>query len=177
MATTRAKKATILADLKTQFTSSTSVAFAQYKGLSVKSTQALRRELRAVGAELIVAKKTLIKLAAKDVKGLELTKDTLDGPIAAIFSHGDEIAAAQVLFNFSKENPQVVLTGGILDGDLLGRAQITQVAGLPAKPQLVGQLLSVLISPIRGIAGVGHQLLAATARVLSEIEKKQASAK
>lgn len=174
MAVTRQKKSEILATLEDQFARAKSVAFAEYRGTNVADTQRLRRELRGVGAELVVAKKTLIKLAAKKVAQIELPDSVLEGPIAAVFSYEDEVAAAQIVQKFGKATETVKLAGGVLAADVLDRRQITQLASLPSKPALVGQFLSVLIAPLRGIMGIGTGLLSATARVLSEIEKKKA---
>jgi large subunit ribosomal protein L10 len=175
MATTKLKKAEILTKLKDQFGRAKSVTFATYSGLTVAEISVLRRQLRATGNELVVAKKTLMKLAAKENGLPEPTDAALEGVVAAFFAYEDELAAPQALHEFSKQSDKVALVGGILDGELLGKAKINQLATLPNKTGLMGQLVGLLASPMRGFAGVGYGVLAGFARVLAEVEKKKAT--
>jgi len=87
MAVTKQKKGEILRDLIDKFSRSKTVVFADYRGLDVKSISELRNQLRKGDAEAKVAKKTLIKLAAKDQKIDELPTDVMEGPVAAVFSY------------------------------------------------------------------------------------------
>jgi large subunit ribosomal protein L10 len=175
MPVTKAQKAEILVALENEFKTAKAVAFTGYIGLTVADIQALRRDLRAEDVKLIVAKKTLIKLAAKNAGQPEPTDEIMAGPVAVAFAHGDELAAAQGLHKFSKDHEQVQLLGGILEGELLNQATIRQLAALPNREGLIGQLVGLLASPLRGIAGVGHSVLAGFVRALAEIEKKKAA--
>lgn len=174
MPVTRAKKSEQLAELKSQFAAAKSVTFAQYGGVTMKNLQQLRRDLRKVDGEVVVAKRTLIKLAAKEALNVEVADTAIPGQVAAIFSRQDEIAGPQTVFEFAKKNTQVKLTGGVLEGFVLDAAQINQLATLPTRDQLLGQLVSVMVGPIRGMAVAGNQVIAGFARILSEIAKKQA---
>lgn len=174
MAVTRAKKEQILAALTKEFETAGSAVFATSSHLSMADTTKLRRQLHAKGVKLVVAKKTLIKLAAKNAGKPEISDDILPGAIAVAFAHEDELAAAQELHAFGKDNEAVKLTGGVYDGEVLNGAKIKQLATIPNKQTLVGQLAGLLLSPIRGIAGAGYQTIAGLARSLDAVAKKQA---
>ena len=175
MAITKDKKAEIVAELEAGFKNSNSVAFTAYRGTTVADITELRKALREAGVSLIVAKKTLIKLAAKNSGIKEIPDESLDGPIAVAFSHEDELAGLQLIHKFGKENEAVSLLGGVFDGEVLGKAKIQALAQLPGKQALIGQLVGLLASPLRGIAGVGHSVVSGFVRALNEVQKKKAT--
>lgn len=175
MPITRAQKVVILAALTKEFETSASAMFATSSGLSVADSMKLRRVLHAKGVKLIVAKKTLIKLAAKNAGKGEIPDSSLPGAIAVAFAHEDELAAAQELHTFGQTHESVKLTGGVYDGEVLGATAVKQLATIPSKQALVGQLVGLFASPMRGIAGVGYQTLAGFARAIDAIAKKQAA--
>lgn len=175
MAVTKEKKIQILANLEEEFKNSNSVAFSAYRGSTVADLMELRRMLREAGVSFVVAKKTLIKLAAKNAGLKEIPEESLEGPVAAVFSHDDELAGFQLLKKFGKKNEAIELLSGIFDGEVLDKAKVEALASLPGKQALIGQLVGLLAAPLRGIAGVGHSVVAGFVRALSEVQKKKAS--
>lgn len=177
MATTRQQKEAILADITEEFKNSSSTAFTAYSGLTVADIQELRRQLRGAGSRMLIAKKTLIQLAAKNAGLKEIPAETLKGPIAVVFSHEDELAGYQVLHKFSEDHEQISITGGIFDGEMLAKAKAQQLASLPGREALLGQLVGLLVSPLRGFVGIGNSLVGGLVRVLDAArEKKEAVA-
>jgi large subunit ribosomal protein L10 len=174
MAISRAKKEEILEELKTAFEDAKGVAFAKYSGLTVDAFQSLRSNLRAKGVKTKVAKKTLVKLAAKE-HNWEISDDILDGPIAIAFSMEDEIAAAQELYKFAKKSSAVELTGGISDGKVVGQTIITQLAQLPSKEELLARLVGSLKAPISGFHGVLHGTMRGFVQVCKQLSEKKAA--
>lgn len=174
MPVTRAQKAEILSALTKEFETSASAMFATSSGLSVADSTKLRRALNAKGVKLVVAKKTLIKLAAKNAGKGEIPDGNLPGAIAVAFAHEDELAAAQELYTFGKTHEAVQLTGGVYDGEVLDAAKVKQLATIPSKQALLGQLAGLLLSPLRGVASASYQTMAGLARALDAAAKKQA---
>ncbi|MBN2306712.1 50S ribosomal protein L10 [Candidatus Peregrinibacteria bacterium] len=166
MAITRQKKEAILQDLVDRFGRSKSVVFADYRGLDVASISELRRELRKKNAEMKVAKKTLITLAAKDKVG-ELDKSVMEGPVVATFSYEDELTGIQILYKYSKKNENIKLLGGIVDGKVVGPEVIQKYAKLPGKEELLAKLVGSMISPLSGFVGIGNSLVGGIVRVLN----------
>jgi large subunit ribosomal protein L10 len=172
MAISRAKKEEILAELKAAFGDAKGVAFAKYSGLTVSAFQGLRSNLRAKGVKTKVAKKTLIKLAAKEYN-LEISDKILDGPIAIAFSMEDEIAAAQELYKFAKTSEALELTGGISDGKVVGQDTILQLAQLPSKEELLARLVGSLQSPISGFHTVLHGTMRGFVQVCKQLSERE----
>jgi large subunit ribosomal protein L10 len=166
MAITREKKGEILQDLVDKFGRSKSIVFADYRGLDVASISELRSDLRKEGAEMKVAKKTLIGLAAKDSVG-ELDPATMEGPIVATFSYEDPLSGIRILFKFSKKNDNLKLLGGIMDGKMVGPEVIQQYAKLPSKEELLAKFIGSINSPLSGFVGIGSSLVGGIVRALS----------
>jgi large subunit ribosomal protein L10 len=152
MALTKVQKSAQLKELKEKMEKSSSVMFAHYIGLTVKNVSDFRDQLKTSGAEMKVAKKTLMQLAAKDLGLPELTDATMNGPVACIFSFADPLTGAQVAFKFGKTNPQVELIGGIFEGKLLSKDEAISLAKIPGKMQLLGMFASMLNSPLTSFA-------------------------
>ena len=134
-----------------------SVIVAEYRGLTVEKTEALRRQLREEGCEMMVIKNNISRRAAEEVGYGDLTSD-LKGPNGVVFAFDDAIAAAKVLHTFAKKNPKLVVKSGVVDGDYYVPAQIKEIAALPNKDTLLAMLASQLYAPLRELA-IGLDLL------------------
>ncbi len=167
MAVTKQKKEEIFKGLVDKFGKSQSVVFADYRGLDVAGISDLRKKLRDENAEMKVAKKTLISLAAKESKIDDLTEAGLEGPVVATFSYEDPLSGIKVLFNFAKTNSNLKLLGGIIDGKVVGADVIQQYARLPGHDELIAQLIGSMNAPLSGFVGIGNSLIGGIVRVLN----------
>lgn len=167
MAVTRKKKEEVLVELIDKFSRSQSVVFADYRGLDVASISDLRSKLREGDAEMKVAKKTLIALAAKDQKIENIDETGMKGPVAATFSYEDPLAGIKILFNFSKQNENLKLLGGIIDGKAVTPEIIEQYAKLPGREELLAKLMGSINAPVSGFVGILSGVLSGFVRVIS----------
>ena len=175
MALTRTQKSAQLKELKDKMKSSQSVVFTNYIGLKVSEVSELRRKLKAAGAEMKVAKKTLMRIAAKE-EGLPVPEESgMPGPVACIFSITDPIVGPQVALAFSKEHPQVSFVGGFFEGKLLTKADAMTLATIPGRQVLLATFAGMLQSPLRSFASIINSPLTGFARSLSELSKKKSS--
>ncbi len=173
MALTRDQKAAQLTELKDKMKSAKSVMFAHYIGLKVADISKLRGKLREGKAEMKVAKKSLIQLAAKELNAPEIADSALPGPVACIFSNEDPVAGASIAFKFSKENDKVKLIGGIFDGKLLSTAEASEFAQIPSRQQLLGIFITMVNTPLTQFVSACNGPLTSFARALSEVAKKK----
>ena len=134
----RPDKAAAVAQLTEDFKTATATVLTEYRGLSVTSMKALRRSLGS-DTKYAVVKNTLTKIAAKNA-GVEISDDLLTGPSALAFIKGDPIDAAKSLKNFQKENPFLVIKGGIFEGKPVTTAEIMQLADLESREVLLSKL-------------------------------------
>ena len=100
MPLTKVQKEELVAQLVDKIKDAKSVVFADYQGLTVDDIDNLRKDLREHGVTFQVAKRTLIKLAAKQAGFDEIPDSVLEGPVGAAFSMEDEISAAKIIFKF-----------------------------------------------------------------------------
>ncbi len=155
MSQTKGEKEQVLSDLQNQFKSAKAVVFADYQGLSVKDLKNLRTKLREAGVSFNVAKKTLIKLAAKDSGYDEIPDSVMEGPVGAAFSSQEEVAgAAKIINDFAKKNKALKLRGSLFEGKILSVVETKQLAVLPSKQELLTKLVYLFNAPISGFARV-----------------------
>ena len=152
MALTKAQKTEQLQELKDKMSKAQSIIFAHYIGMTVGDVSDLRNKLRETKAEMKVAKKTLMRIAAKELNLPEVTDESLDGPVACIFSFDDPLSGAQVAFKFSKDHPQVELIGGIFEGKVMTKEEAVRLAKIPGKQQLLGMFAAMINSPLVSFA-------------------------
>ncbi|MFH1284191.1 MAG: 50S ribosomal protein L10 [Candidatus Peregrinibacteria bacterium] len=177
MTVTKEQKGEILKKLTDSMKNAKSVVFADYQGLTVKDIKKLRAMLAEAGADFTVAKKTLIKLAAKEAGyGEDIPDEILEGPIGAAFSMEDEVAAANLLYKFSKGNNNLKLRGALFEGRVLSVAETKTLALLPGRDELIAKFVYLLKSPLSGFHGVLNNTISGFVRVLNAISEKQGQA-
>jgi len=170
----RADKATVVAELKEHFESSSAAVLTEYRGLTVAQLQELRSTLGG-HAKFAVAKNTLAKIAAKNagVTGLD---DLLQGPTAIAFVKGDVVEAAKGLRDFAKANPRLVIKGGVLDGKALTPAEITKLADLESREVLLAKLAGAMKAKMAQAAATFNALPTNMAQLAEALRAKRAEA-
>ena len=138
----RSDKETAVAELTEDFRSASATVLTEYRGLTVASMKELRRSL-GTDTKYSVVKNTLTKIAAKNA-GVDLSDDLLAGPSAVAFVKGDPIDAAKSLKNFQKENPFLVIKGGIFEGKAITTAEIMKLADLESREVLLSKLAGAM---------------------------------
>lgn len=175
MAKTRTAKQAETEKLTEEFKAAKGVVFVDYKGLTVKNVTTLRRQARAADVSYVVAKKTLVELAAKNA-GYEIPMSTLAGNIAVAFGHSDEVAAARTMAEMSKTAEALKIVGGMLEGKLISAAEVKALAALPTRQQLLGQLAGVLNGPLTGLVGALAGIPRGLVTALHALEDQKQSA-
>ena len=149
----RPDKAAAVAELTEDFRTATATVLTEYRGLSVTLMKKLRRNLGA-DTKYSVVKNTLTKIAAKEA-GFDVPAELLTGPSALAFIKGDAIVAAKSLRDFAKENPLLVIKGGIYEGKNVTAAEIFKLADLESREvllaKLAGAMKATLANAIRTI--------------------------
>ena len=156
MAISRSQKESLLAELIQKFKEAQSVVFAEYRGLSVKDVAKVRSELRAQGVEYKVAKKTLLRLAAKEAGLGDIPTEYMEGPVSAVFSFSDVVTGPKVIHTLGKEMEGLKLLGGVMGTQILSPKETAQLAQLPSRTELLAQLVGSMKAPISGFHGVLH---------------------
>lgn len=146
---------------------------ADYRGLTVKQMAELRTRLRAAETEFTVVKNTLARRAAA-ATSRDALLSYLEGPTAIAWVAGDPAVAAKALNGFATEHPDALtVKGGLLDGADLPSADVTRLARLPSREQLLGQLAGGIAAPLSGLAGSLSNLIGGLARSLGALQAQR----
>lgn len=149
----RTDKEAFVADFKERLDRSSALYVTDFSGLNVKSMTELRQKLKESGAEYLVAKNRLMKLALDGTEFPDLG-DALTGPSGVIFGYDDAVTTAKVLTDFAKANEdRPAFKLGILDNRILDPAQLDRLAKLPPREQLLAELAGAFEAPMAALAG------------------------
>ncbi|HEX6947604.1 MAG TPA: 50S ribosomal protein L10 [Acidimicrobiia bacterium] len=170
----RPEKVQAVQDIREKLESAEAVFLTEYRGLSVKEVQELRRALRASGAEYKVVKMTLARRAADDA-GIQGLHDHLVGPTALAFALRDPVATAKALKDFSKTAETLVLKGGYLSGQILTPEEVSRLAEIEPREVLLAKFAGAAKAPLYAAAGMFASFTRNAASMFSQLLDKKES--
>ena len=156
----RQEKVSTVAEIAEKLAGAQAVFVSEYRGLNVKQLAGVRNALRPVGAEHVVYKNTLARIAVREA-GVDGLENILVGPTALTFVTGDIAGAAKALRDSSKTLPALVVKGGVLGGVPLSAEDVNALADLPSREELLAR-----------IAGSFQAALGMTATLVSPLPRK-----
>jgi large subunit ribosomal protein L10 len=166
----RPDKAAAVAEIVDSFNESAGAVLTEYRGLTVKQLQELRRAL-GENANYAVVKNTLTKLAAQEA-GVDGFDDLLNGPTAIAFINGDVVEAAKGLRDFAKANPALVIKGGFVDGAPMDASEIAKLADLESREVLLGKLAGAMLASLSQAVYLLNAPIAQVARLAGALQEK-----
>ncbi len=170
MATT--EKVTAVEEITRDLRNSNAAVVTSYTGLSVAQLKQLRRSL-GENAQYRVVKNTLTKIAAQEA-GITALDEHLKGSTAVAFVTGDPVEAAKGLRDFAKDNPALVIKGGVLDGKALSADEIKKLADLESREVLLAKLAGAMKGKQTQAAQVFQALPSKFVRTAEALRAKQA---
>ena len=159
-----------MAQLAESFRTSAAAVLTEYRGLTVKQLQELRRAM-GTSTSYSVSKNTLTKLAAQ-AAGLTDLDALLSGPTAVAFVHGDPVEAAKGLRDFGKTHPALVVKGGVMDGKSMTADEIRKLADLESREVLLAKLAGAMKASLSQAVYLLNAPLAQAARVVGALQAK-----
>ncbi len=169
------QKKEIVERLSTQLAGAEITILFDYKGLDVLKMTELRAKLRDAGVQIEVVKNTLLSRAAEGSDSA-LLKDFYKGPNAIVISATDPVAPAKILVDFAKDNEKLEIKAGTLGGKLLSIEEITQLAKMPSKEELLTKLVCTLNAVPTSFVTVLSGVPRAFVNVLSAIKDQKEAA-
>lgn len=151
MALTKEQKAEIVKEIADLLKDSKMTVIANYRGITVKSIQNLRKSAKENGTIVKVVKNRLLIQSLKQVDSLkDVDTKNLKDQLLYAFNDNDEVSAAKSLSDFSKKNQKLDFIGGISqDGRFISANEINTLAQLPSKNELIGSVIVLLKSPVQ----------------------------
>ena len=166
----RPDKAAAVAELTEKFQSSGAAVLTEYRGLTVAQLTKLRQAI-SEHATYAVVKNTLTDIAAKEA-GVTAFDGQLTGPSAIAFVTGDPVETARSMRDFARENPALIIRGGLLEGKALSADEVRQLADLEPREVLLAKLAGAMKASMSGAAALFVAPLAQTARVVAALRQK-----
>ncbi len=166
----RADRQAAVEEIVESFNDADGAVLTDYRGLTVKQLQDLRRSL-GENANYAVVKNTLAKIAANQV-GISGFDELLAGPTAIAFINGDVVEAAKGLRDFAKANPALIIKGGVLDGNILDAKEIAKLADLESREVLLGKLAGAMLASLSQAVYLLNAPLAQAARLAGALQAK-----
>jgi len=151
-------KAAQVDEIKGKIEKAQSVVIFDYRGLTVEEVSNLRTEMRKANVEYVVLKNGIVERATKALEIDESINEYLKGPSAFAFGYEDPVAPAKILKESIKKYKKCAFKGGLINGSVSTADQMSALADLPSREQLLARLLGSMMSPISGLAVVLDQI-------------------
>ena len=170
---TEAKQAAV-AELREQLRGSRTLIVSEYRGLTVREIQEIRRALRKQDVTYRVVKNRLLRIAAEDTVGAALNP-LLVGPTAIAFGN-DEAGTAKAVIDATRPYSRVVrITGGVLGDRAIGSDDVTRLATLPPREVLLARLAGGIQAPVGTLAGLFAAPLRNLGHALQQVAEQKAA--
>jgi large subunit ribosomal protein L10 len=169
----RLEKASLVGLLQDNFSHSQAAFLVGYQGLTVAQLEVLRREVRAKGGAVKVAKNRLVRRAIADMDGTCELSDHLKNQLGVVFAGTGFTDVAKVLINFSKENGAFSIVAGCLESELLSKEKIVRLAMLPSKEILLAQMCGTIKAPVSNLVSALNMIVLKPLWALKQIEAQK----
>jgi large subunit ribosomal protein L10 len=168
------QKQTVVAEVAKQVAGAQAIVLAENRGMAVAAMTQLRARARASGVYFRVVKNTLVRRAVADTPFASLA-DKMVGPLAYGIG-ADPVAVAKVLNDFAKGNEKFVIAGGAMPGQLMSAKEISALASLPSREELIAKLLGTMQAPIVKLVRTMNEVPGKFVRTLAAVRDAKASA-
>ena len=169
----RTEKEQLVSELKEKLQGATALYYTDFTGLNVKRMTDLRRRLRKANVEYVVIKNTL---ALRAVNESGLVGERLRGPTGLVVAR-DPVAAAKVITDFAKENDKrPAVKGGVFEGKAIDTAQVTKLASMPTREQMLAELGAGMQAPMAAFVGALNGLFYMFAGALDALRTQKEGA-
>ena len=168
------EKQAVVAEVAKQVAGAQAIVMAENRGMPVAAMIQLRAKARASGVYSRVVKNTLVRRAVADTPFASLAEKMV-GPLAYGIG-SDPVAVAKVLNDFAKGNEKFVITGGGMPGQVMSPKEITALASLPSRNELIAKLLGTMQAPVVKLVRTMNEVPAKFVRALAAVrDSKQAA--
>jgi large subunit ribosomal protein L10 len=167
------QKQTVVAEVAKEVAGAQAIVLAENRGMAVAAMTQLRAKARASGVYFKVVKNTLVRRAVANTPFASLA-DKMVGPLAYGIG-ADPVAVAKVLNDFAKGNEKFVIAGGAMPGQLMSAKEISALASLPSREELIARLLGTMQAPIVKLVRTMNEVPGKFVRTLAAVRDAKAA--
>lgn len=164
----RERKVGVVAELTEKASRAKAIIFTGYQGMTHIQLEQLKRGLKTLNAELVVAKNSLLSIAIKFDK-----EQKLEGATATLFAYDDVVGPIKEIAKIIKSIKMPTIKFGILENKILAEADVMRLATLPTRDVLIAQLVGGMKSPIYGLHRALNWNIQKLVMTLKAIEKRK----
>jgi large subunit ribosomal protein L10 len=169
----RTEKQSFVEEFRERIQEAPAVFLTDFTGLDVQSMTVLREELKRTGAEYLVVKNRLVRLALQELDLPDLS-EWLTGPTGVVLGHTGPVDAARAISDFAKSHDdRPVFKVGVLDNSVVGAAQIERLAKLPPREILLAMLAGALEAPMAALAGAMEAKLQEVSGLFQALQERE----
>ncbi len=175
MSIARTRKEKVRADLAKELANSRCVVLADFTGIDVAGMTRLRREMRSAGVGFKVVKNTVLRrvFADVDVPGDAAVTGLAEGPTAVAWA-ADEILPVRALKRFASTNDgRPGIKGGYVSGQSLSASEMTSLADMPGRDELVAKIMGSMNAPLQGFVNVTGAVLRGFLNAVNGLREKR----
>lgn len=162
----------LIGEIKEGVTNNDNVFLVNYSQISGLQMNDLRKNLKQAGANVCVAKNSIVRLALKEVEKEPLAEN-IANQTALVWGGADSSEISKILVEFMKNSEHVVVRGGLLQGRILAQKDVTKLSELPSREILLAMLLSAVQSPLTRLAGALNAKTRDLVSVLKQLSEKK----
>lgn len=172
MPLSRQKKQEIINDLKEKISRQKAMVFVDFSGLKIKEVSVLKKKLNQSDSLFKVSKKTLLKIALKNLdSSLSQKVSELKGELGVVFGFKDEMSPAKTVYSFSLGNEKLKILGGFFEGKFIGKETVNELAQIPTREELLARVVGSISAPVSNLVNVLQGNIKGLVRVLSLIKQ------
>jgi large subunit ribosomal protein L10 len=168
----RVEKTAVVEELKTTFDQSTGVILMGFDRINVPDITELRDKIRETGSSYKVVKNTLALIAAEETS-VSAMAEFFKGSTGLAYTESDPVALAKTLKEFIKAHPGLQVKAGIVEGQVLSPAEISSLAEMASREELMAKVLFLLMAPLTNFATAIQSPIKNLAVVLKQLEEQK----
>jgi large subunit ribosomal protein L10 len=168
------QKQAVVAEVAKQVAGAQAIIMAENRGMKVAAMTQLRAKARASGVYFRVVKNTLVRRAVAGTP-FEKLSDKMIGPLTYGISR-DPVAVAKVLNDFAKTHEKFVIMAGAMAGKVMSPKEITALAGLPSRDELLSKLMGTMQAPMVKLVRTMNEVPGKFVRTLAAVRDAKPAA-
>ena len=166
------QKEKIVEEMTDKFSRASSIFLVDFTGMDVNSITELRRNFRESNIEYRILKNTLAKISFQHA-GIEGMEEYLKGVNGYAISYDDPTLPVKILDKNKEFKEKLKLKAALFEGKVIGSDQVVAIAKLPSRTEMLGQLVSMLNSPMTKLAGTLTASILKLVNVIKSLEEKK----
>jgi large subunit ribosomal protein L10 len=127
------------------------VLLTDYRGINVADDTALRKSVRNANGKYVIVKNNITRRALKEC-GFELEEEALVGPTAVIIAQEEYLPVLKAVYSYAKSNDFYTIKSGVLEGKVSSKEELTTLAQLPSREELIAKLAGCLLANVSKLA-------------------------